>query len=495
MIIRSLSHRNRFAPIVAAAFILGLLLILTSSLVSASGDLHPANVNGHRMLLSGLQPVAAAGHLRRVNVPYFTTGVLLDQAAVFWLGQVTPDTQYGDIRMGYNNNKLVINANVADRLLWYNANNPSPANLTSYDSITIYLSKSGNSIGSPDANSYRFDTGFTWWEKNRAKWQVAYKGNGSGWTRTAIPFFTRSGWRGDQPNNLRMDRGWNVTLSIPFASLGLSGPPSQGTEWGLAVALHNRNDAAGTPIPDQVWPENIGTTNPTTWGQLRFGSAPAYSPPPAQNLTTTTIKNGVNGQVATTTNVGGSTTCATNLGNFGLVYWQQWGIQNWVNSAYLNVMNQMDIADWPCYNKVYAMFPLASLPRGKVITSATLTFYQFGHAGTGGQHPGPSLIQIYSTDTDWTPSAINWNNAPWPNENLDRQWAGTGNCPTYKNCPSVTLNVSQQVADAYAAGQPLRVILYDSDDQISSGKYFFSSEQEDWNARNRPALQVTFGDP
>ena len=98
-------------------------------------------------------------------------------------------------------------------------------------------------------------------------------------------------------------------------------------------------------------------------------------------------------------------------------------------------------------------------------------------------------------DTGWTPTTINWNNAPWPTQNLDRQWAGLGECLNYINCPSVTWDVSQLVADAYKAGLPLRFILYSADDQISSGKYFFSSDTGDWNARNRPTLQVTYGDP
>ncbi len=237
--------------------------------------------------------------------------------------------------------------------------------------------------------------------------------------------------------------------------------------------------------------------SPTTWGQLRFG-VPGFTPSPAHNLQTVSIAQNLNGQAATTTNVGGYTLCGENLfsaGYTGASYWDAWGTQNWVGKEYLNVMNQNDPADWACYNKVYANFPLGLVPSGKVITSARLTVLQFGHAGEGSQNPGPSLVQVLSTDTSWNPSTISWNNAPWPNENGDRQWAGTGGCFNYVNCPSVTFDVSQMVTNAYAAGQPLRVILYDADSQISSGKYLFASETGDWNSTNRPVLQVTYGDP
>ncbi len=496
---QTLSRQNGLVGIVATvlglvamSIILGLLLLQSPFPVSA------ASVNGFSSNTdnsASSDQAPAAGHVRRVNMPYFSGGIPFGETAIFWLGQVGPNTQYGDIRMGYNNGEILINANVMDSLLWYNENTPSAGNLTQYDSISIFLSKNNTGVTAPNGSSYRFDTGFTWYESNRSKWQYAYQGNGTGWTRTGLGFSTDSTWRGDRPNNSNLDRGWRVTLHIPFTSLGLSGPPSNGTLWRLGVILHNRNNAAGNVMNNQVWPEGMSKTNVGTWGQLRFGLAPGYSAPATRNLKTIPIRNRYNGQVATTTNVGGYTQCGQNLGNFGLIYYQRWGIQNWANMDFLNVMNQDDVADWACYNKVYAMFPLGTIPAGKVITSARLTIYQFGHAGDSGQNPGPSLIQLFSTDTSWAPNTINWNNAPKPNENLDRQWAGTGSCPTYRNCPSVTWDVSRQVANAYKTGQPLRVILYDSDDQISSGKYFFSSEQGDWNAANRPILRVTYGDP
>jgi hypothetical protein len=56
-----------------------------------------------------------------------------------------------------------------------------------------------------------------------------------------------------------------------------------------------------------------------------------------------------------------------------------------------------------------------------------------------------------------------------------------------------TWDVSQALADAYASGQPLRLVFYSSDSAYSTGKYFFSSAIQSWNATGRPTLQAKLG--
>ena len=53
--------------------------------------------------------------------------------------------------------------------------------------------------------------------------------------------------------------------------------------------------------------------------------------------------------------------------------------------------------------------------------------------------------------------------------------------------------MSGAVAEAYAAGTPLRLSLYESDWAYHSGKYFHSSDTDDWNENGRPTLTVTWG--
>ena len=116
-------------------------------------------------------------------------------------------------------------------------------------------------------------------------------------------------WRSDdQPINDVDDRGWWLQYLIPFESLGLDGPPPQGTVWGLAVAVHDRDDAENTPIDDTLWPENMLPEVPATWGQLAFG-LPVYSPPPAAPKGTTTVRHGLAGATVVDADVGGSSVC------------------------------------------------------------------------------------------------------------------------------------------------------------------------------------------
>ena len=87
---------------------------------------------------------------------------------------------------------------------------------------------------------------------------------------------------------------------------------------------------------------------------------------------------------------------------YGPDYWPGWGNANYAGEDQINIQNQWDIADWPCFSKYYVTFPLDALPKGKLITSATLTMYMFGTAG-GGQwgEPPDFYIQAFTVGEDW----------------------------------------------------------------------------------------------
>ena len=97
---------------------------------------------------------AALPPLRRVNAPWFSGPVQIEQSAIFWLGRVTPDENYADVRVGYNNTELYVGVLIFDRRLWYDEA-PTVVTLTDFDAVTLYLDKAGNSGSVPDTNSYR----------------------------------------------------------------------------------------------------------------------------------------------------------------------------------------------------------------------------------------------------------------------------------------------------------------------------------------------------
>ncbi len=460
------------------ALLVGLLLVMGSCSIEASGlSFSPAAASD----LDQLAPVAGT---RRVNAPHFDGRVRFSETAIFWFGRVTPTENSVDVRVGYNDDHLYVRVGVFDRRLWYDTS-PSPDDLTAWDAATLYLDLDGNVGSAPDASAYRFDAQLVWWEKPRDEYQAAYMGDGSGWVTATLPFTTTSFWRGNAPNDNVNDRGWALTYYIPFDSLGSSGPPAQDTVWGMALALHDRDDEGGAFIPDQIWPETMESGQPATWGQLAFGM-PTYSPQLAISEGTLTVRQGLDGATVMDADVGGSSVCGTPAGPD---YFPTWGELKYPGKEFVNIQNLGDIGDWPCFSRYYVTFPLEALPSEKIIISATLTLYQMGNAGAG-QDPQPSLIQVLTVDQPRVESTLTWNNAPLALENVAAAWADV--FPDLPGEPR-QWDVSRAVAEAYAAGTPLSLALYESDWHYHSGKYFWSSDVDDWSASMRPTLTVVWG--
>lgn len=446
--------------------------------------------NGPFMLF--LPVLSSHRPVRRINAPHF--GEVWDGgSAVSWFGRVMPTENYADIRVAYTDSELYVRVNIIDRRLWYNTN-PLRSDLTLWDAVALYLNLNGNRVTLPDADSYRFVAQLNYWESPRTDWQASFRGNGSGWSSYSVPFTTETGWRGNRPNDdTEDDNGWDATFHIPFASLGLPGPPPLGTTWGMGIVLHDRDDAAGTPIPSQIWPEWLDVNRPSTWAQLSFGLPAPYVAAPATRRSTATIRNGLNGVVVPDGEVGGGFLCGT-----GLDVWTTWGNKNYAGQQQINIQNQIDIADWPCFSKYYISFPLDSLPSGKIIISATLTLFQFGNSGQCSKEGTyPSLIQVLTVFEGWTEGALSWNNAPLAEENVSQATVDPIRGPTCDYVPPWpgiprTWDVTSAVNNAYTAGQPLHLVLYSADAPMHSGKYFYSSDAD---PEGRPTLTVTWGDP
>ena len=145
----------------------------------------------------GLNPPARAQSptvVPVVNVPRFEQNINLTQGAIFWLGQVNPSNNYADVRVGYNNEALRLDAHVFDRLLWYDVE-PLSHELTQWDSVTLLLHLDENSEGdTPSQNSYRFVAQFNQ-TGSRNNYQTVAQGSSPDWVVSSIPFTTTTGWR------------------------------------------------------------------------------------------------------------------------------------------------------------------------------------------------------------------------------------------------------------------------------------------------------------
>lgn len=422
---------------------------------------------------------------RRVYVPY--TGSF-NEAAIFWFGRVTPDVNYTDVRLIAANDGLLLALRTFDRRLWYNTA-PLSGALTDWDAVSLYLNLGDPAGESPGDNSYRFDVQLSWNGESHPDLQAAYRGVGGQWVLASVPFTASTGWIGDALNNNVDDRGWLAYYTIPYASLGLASRPTQGTVWGLGVALHDRDSAAGAPLAAQVWPETLMPLRPASWGQLHFGLQPPYVPAPAVPRATTVIRHGLNGLTVIDAVVGGSNLCGAAAAPD---YFSNWGELNYARAPFLNVQRTEQQMDWPCDSRPYVTFPLYSLPPGKVVLSATLTLYQFGNAGVGWTPgPQPSFIQVFTIREDWAENTITWNNAPLAGDYVAATWVDPlDETPPWPGIPR-HWDVSRAVAEAYGAGEPLRLALYSPNWSMNSGKYFYSSDND---SAGRPTLTVTWGD-
>jgi hypothetical protein len=427
----------------------------------------------------------------RVNVPFFEEDIRFPQTGIFWYGRVTSTDNYTDVRMGYTLSELVVYVSVFDRKLWY-ANNPNQTELEDWDAVTLYLNLEGNQGALPTSTAYRLVAQLNHWEPRDA-YQRGYQGNGDSWSVSPLNFTSVSGWRGEGLNNDAEARGWNMEFRIPFTSLGLAAPPPDGTTWGLAVVTHDRDTPAGPPNLPQFWPTGMDAGQPETWGQLRFG-LPVYMPPPVPSVNSTTIRHGLNGNEVIDAAVGGT---VDNLCPGDIDYiWNQWGEANFAGAPHMNIQNQRNVDDWPCFARYYVTFPLDGLPIDKVILNAEVVMHQFGGSDPSLAHR--SYIQVFRVDHPWQEATINWNNAPYALENLGGIWVDPTAFPGWPGIP-YTWDVTGAVAQVVANGEMhLHLVFYSADGAMHSGKHFVTSNfAEDWpeGQISRPTLVVNWGNP
>jgi hypothetical protein len=420
---------------------------------------------------------------RRINVPHVTP---YRSRAIFWFGKVDFDNNYADVRMIYDDEQLLVELHIMDRRLWSDET-PDKTDLSNWDAVSLYLNLDGNTGGAPGSKSYRFDSQLGGGENRGA----AYRGGGTGWIGASIPVTLKTEWRGDRgPNSNWDDKGWVAYYQIPFSSLGFYSSPQPGSIWGLGVALNDRDDVNGAAFRRSVWPELMNPDVPGTWGELHFG-LPGFERPDSIPTDTFTIRQGLNNVRVPDAHVGGHANCGD---PYGPSYWGGWGSANYTGYEQINIQNQWDIADWPCFSKYYVTFPLEPLPAGKVLISATLSMSLFGNAGGGGwSEPPDSFIQVFSIAEDWDEASLNWNNAPLALENISGTWVQPHDEINERN-NKYLWDVSRAAAEAYATGGPLRLALYSADGEYHTGKYYWSSDVGDWNAAGRPTLQIVLGE-
>lgn len=441
----------------------------------SQGAAHSANA----VYLPLLQQQASGGTMadRTVNMPYFADAVPVNQAAIFWFGKVTPSENYADVRVAYTAQEIFLRVSVLDRQLWYNTDTRSgQKTIADWDGVTVYLNIRNGQANQPVVGSYRLVVPAVPDYPTAHISVTADRGDGRAWKAGTFPFMVDHWSRGGGFNSGDISDGWAVTLHIPFSGFGLSSAPAQGANWGMAVDLSDRDNLSGPAIPIKRWPGLSGSV-----GSLHFG-APSAAAEAVSNSSTLVLRQGLNGVSVKDAMVGGSSICGS-----GLDRWSQWGNKNWSGSIFFNVQSQDDMADFPCFSKEYLSFPLSGIPAGKIISSAKLTVVHFGNAEPS--QAKDSYIQVSRVTEDWDPRTITWNNAPLSVENVTGAWVHP--FPTGEGNTRYSFDLTRAASDAYRAGMPLSLALYEADTAMHSGKYFRSSLMDD---DARPTLEIVWGD-
>ena len=238
-----------------------------------------------------------------------------------------------------------------------------------------------------------------------------------------------------------------------------------------------------TPQRGDVWPLRVQVDGATWAGAVRWG-LPDYAGRTVagvQVVTTTLSANAV---------TGGNNDC----GNiYQSTFTPAWGTLSWPGAAQINIQNQWDVADWPCYARWYAQWQLPALPAGAQVVSATMTMRHFGNPGYGPAYSADgaqdTIMQVYEVATPWQPLGLAWDNAPPVVENLSRTTVRPidAACPpaqldTSRTCrPGVPydFDVTEAVKRAMQEGRGwASVALYTASGDYHSGKQFWALGSE-----------------
>lgn len=467
----------------------------------------PAQENSpHRLFIPVISrpPKLTAHEEPIVNIPYIPaddiTRTHLGEMAVFWMGALTPTRASTDVRIAYNDRELVIYTATFDRIISYNPASRGD-DLPEWDTSAISIQTNAGHVYQLNEGTYRFMSEVRWFEPaNDPRYDAAFVGRGSSWQRQSLPFNSKTGYMANATTltDELEDKGWAVEFRIPFSTLGMDRIPQPGTEWRLQVQVHNRNSPSGPSLGPETWPRGSNGETPATWGWMRFG-IPGWEAPGVRNVQTVSVRYDPDSPLRVfDAAAGGGADCGGSVSDQR--YYDFWGALNYAGKADFNIQNQGLIADWNCFSRYALTMDLPRLPQGKVFRSARLVMSQMG--GSDPSTAVPSWIQVFTLGEDWSEATLNWNNFPQAHENISGTWVDVYAPPNPMNwttIPKWEWDVSQAVAEAYAQGKPMRIAMYAADHGspggMHSGKYFVSSDTEEWNENNRPVLLIDYGDP
>lgn len=423
---------------------------------------------------------ASGLEISNVDVKYFgSNSISTVRSSVFWFGSIGEFGNGVDIRAGYNDEAFRLTASVFDRRLHYGTD-ASDLRFGLHDSVVYEMAPEGR----PNS-AVRVSVMLRWWENHidyvkietlQASRSSAIDLPGYEWVEVEKTGVHASGqWYGDAPNNNGDDRGYQSSVEIPFELVGLS--PSE--DWLVKIVNHDRDDDF---VSVQEW-----------GGRFRFNRE-RYQSHSSENVLT--LVNGQQGVKVEDTHVGGGSNCGI---RHDPNFFDGWGDYVWGNVPQINVQNQMNTEDWPCFSRVLLWFELPEGVDPSLITAAKLNMSYFGSAGYVASDAKYSTIQAIKLKEK--PKTLSWNGTPQADGHIDAvgvlpvsSYLGQPNYQNfdYLNPPNlIEFDITEAARDP-DTDRFVSIALYSADWNLHSGKFFWSSNGP---VQYRPVISIEYGEP
>lgn len=418
-------------------------------------------------------PIEIEGTLG-VNGRYFDGDrVSVPTSAVFWFGDFTDSLNHTDVRVGYNDETLQLVASVFDRQLYYDVE--AQQAYEAWDSVSFIIQPSGSN------DVYRIESMLYHWQAADGYRRVRVSRDGRPFEVIEdVEISTSTTWYGTAPNDAFDDRGWFTIVGIPFELFGIY--PERGDVWRMMVVNHDRDGE--DLVHTQTWPDAAVVDDASTWGELRYGW-PVWEAATGEVVETVEYINGVDGREVYDTHLGGGANCGI---EFDPGFFDGWSDHVWDRPEQVNVQNQMNTEDWPCFSKYFTWFELDGIGDEYVILNAEFTMHYFGNAGYEPGQARGSTLQVFTVDG--AQPHMSWRDSPQVLEHIDDVWVEP--IDGYQQPPlPITFDVTKAVSDAHRGDRPVVLGVYAADWNLHSGKYFWSGHTN--VPRWRPVFRVTYG--
>lgn len=367
----------------------------------------------------------------------FDSSISVVRSNVFWFGELNEQSNAIDMRIGHNATELMLSASVFDDDIQYSTD--TSADWHDFDTMRYEIAINGS--------DYTVETMTRHYQPLEMYARFGQLNNGQ-FVQIPVDLKHQGSWFGDSPNNVGNDRGWYSIIYISWDALGGQ------SDFVLTVTNFDKDlDYQGS----QTWSGLVSLE------QLPLGTDG-----------TEFVRFSRGGEwLVDDAHVGGAFDCGvTEKPDF----FPTWGDVSYPQAPQINIQNQMNTEDWPCFSRYMIWFDIPVGLDRKMVSNATIIMHQFGEAGHAWPHNSLEFIPDSNIQAIWVEQPeppYTWNNTPEIKAHLSTTYVPSRN-EVFVN-PPVAHEFDITYAIKNADGNRVAILLYSADWDIHSGKYFYGS--------------------